>query len=58
MALDDWKMDCAICGRHEDQRSMEVVDNQHGGHVWICRSCDGDYDNEELLEIIEDLQND
>ena len=50
----DWKIDCGVCGRYDDPRSMETVDNGHGVEVWICQSCDGYYDEQELLEKLED----
>ena len=43
MALDNGTLPCHLCGRWEDARSMG---EQLG--VNLCRSCDGQYDDDEL----------
>lgn len=46
----DWKIECACCGEYHDPRAMDVLD---GVEYWVCQSCRGYYDDNELLEEIE-----
>ena len=46
----DNKIECACCGEYHDPRAMDVLD---GVEYWVCQSCRGYYDDNELLEEIE-----
>lgn len=42
---------CDYCGRKVDERSMVSIKE---GKFFICQSCNGNYSEEELIEMLDD----
>jgi len=44
---------CDCCGKRVDERSMADVEGSDGVVYFVCQSCRGSYDDEELVEKIQ-----
>lgn len=47
---------CDCCGKRVDERSLANVTSSDGQTYFVCQACRGYYDDEELIEKIEQAQ--
>ena len=47
---------CDCCGKRVDMRSLAEVEAPDDKFYFVCQSCRGYYDDEELIEKIEQAQ--
>jgi hypothetical protein len=45
---------CDCCGKRVDERSMDSITGQNGKTYFVCQSCRGYYDDQELLDKCEE----